>query len=414
MKQGVIFIVISALFLSLAAPSHATVVSTNSQDCSVIDTTDGHTEDWENITSLKEDQSSVEGTTYYYKDSAWVTEKPESPEASVNLDQWTDITLMKMCTTADDMFMMMETTWPMMTYKKDGKYVDWWYSVDGQGASLPLPADWPYNMVWKMQDVEGAGDIIYFVADIEMFEGVNDFDDGTDFPTLWLYEETNTELSFEDATWNPAEDTKLTRIALSDDEEANNDQPDCEDNDQDCQENNFEEISEELEEFQAFEVRQQISELFEYADFSYGDVINISVAMYNMTDLNIVSESHSVYVTEQTDTASYKMSKRGVRKLRALKNSKSEESIRLQWRPYKSNERYAKAYQIKVWEEGKVKPVQIVRNTQRSSYTIRNLEPGTTYRAIVRAVNHPDTYTKAKDKLSAWSSGYKWTTDPIQ
>ncbi len=404
MKRGGFFVIISAIFFSIAMPSQAAVVSTNSQDCSVIDTTDGHTEDWENITSLKDDPSSVKGTTYYYSDGEWVTEKPANPEASVNLDQWTDITLMKMCTTADDMFMMMETTWPMMTYKKDGEYVDWWYSFNENDESLPMPADWPYSMVWKMQDVEGAGGIIYFVADLEMTAGVNDFNDDVDFPTLWLYEESDTELSFEEASWNPNEDTKLTRIALSDDEEVDSDLP----------EEGVEEASQEEEAFQAFEVRQQIHELFEYADFSYGDVINISVAMYNMTDLNIVSESHSVYVAEQTDTASYKMSKRGVRKLRAIKNTVSTESIRLHWKPYKNNGSYAKAYQIKVWEEGKENPVQIVRNIKRSSHTMRNLEPGTTYRAIVRAVNHPDTYTKTKDKLSAWSSGYKWSTDIIQ
>lgn len=406
MRRFSIFIATMVFMLFAATPS-AHAIKINSLDCSGIDPTDGNVQDWDNIDFLINNEESVEGTTYYLNSDTdeWETVEPSNWRYSMNMEQQANIQQMKVCNT-DRFLLMLRTEQPMMKVY-DGEndtYVDFWSGQDSgeeqQGERVPftLPADYHYWMVWKMQDAEAAGSIIYFAADLTMDEGrTGDFesDIADPVPQLYLYEESNGDLPFEDATFDPFQDTQLTTIETSHDQEEGSEcaegQDGCES--QQVQKNDY-----------AFEVSQDITELFTYADFKYGDTINMSAAMYNSDEFSSTSGRSSLSLEDETETQEYTFSKRAVRGLTAVSETGTADSIQLTWKKMKN----AKSYQIKLINPDTDEVIQVIKSGKKNTYTFTGLDAGTSYRAVVRA---KISKKGAKKNFSAWSSGYKWTTE---
>lgn len=382
-------------------------IAVNSLDCSGIDTTDGNVEDWTNISDLIATDESVDGTTYYLQeDGTWTDSEPDEWQYSANLDQQANIQQMKVCNT-DTFFMMLRTEEPMMFFydKENDTYVDFWswQDFDGDGrqdAGFTLPADYHYWMVWKMQDVEGTGSILYFAADLTMDEGreLSNFDaEATDrVPQLYLYRESEEGIAYDDAVFDPFEDTELTTIEISEDESGCD--PNDESDDAACSQDKTDKSS------YAFEVSQDISELFKYSDFSYGDTINMSAAMYNSDEFNAASGRAVLQLVDATETEEYTFSQQAVRKLSLDSNSVTSASAKLAWKKMKN----ATSYQMKLINPNNDKTIRVIKNIKKIQHTTRSLQTNTTYRAVVRAVLPKKN---GKKQFSAWSSGVKWTTE---
>lgn len=375
----------------LALPTHA--LSINSLDCSNIDTTDGNTTDWDNIPLLVDSEANITGTTYYLdSDTAtWTTTEPTHYQYSTNVEQWADITKMKICNTADDFFMMMEGAFPMMAvYDHDNdQYISIFAVDENQQALFTQPESFDYWMTWKFQDVAGTGSIIYFAAHIYMPEGEIDQSGDVDNPQLFLYEDSDTSATFETASFDPNADTELTTIAISD--QGDKDQEGC---DQDC--GQVENV--------AFEVRQNITKFFDYADFSYGDTVNVSMAMYNNELFSEANIGRNISAVDETEGGKYTISKNGVRKLKRVSGSLTSSSVRLTWKEYPQ----AKTYQMKLIDPETDTVIQTVKGIGKNYKTLSGLDADTSYRAVIRAVIKGKT---GSDQFSAWSSSFKWTTD---
>lgn len=384
-------------------PTHALTVS--SQDCSAIDPTDGNVEDWEGIPDLINTTDSVEGTVYYLDSDSneWSTTEPENWQYSANLEQQANIQQMKVCNT-DTFLMMLRTEEPMMFFYDQAadSYIDFWNvyeDADGNPVNFTLPADYHYWMVWKMQAADGTGAITYMAADLTMDEGrelSGNSDEEDRVPTLYLYEESE-DVDYATADFNPNTDTELTTIALSEDEGQEVDCSSGENTDPAC------ETQEIDKEFYAFEVSQDISELFTYADFAYGHTINMSAAMYNSDEFATASGASVFSLLDETDTQEYTFSKRAMTDLHPVKKSTSSKRITLTWDKLKT----ANSYQIKLINPNNDKVVDVIRGIDATKYTLKGLTADTSYRAIVRGVIRKN----GKKTYSAWSSGYKWTTD---
>lgn len=380
-------------------PAQALTVS--SQDCSGIDTTDGSVADWSNIPDLINTTDSVTGTTYYLDSdtSEWATTEPSNWRYSANLDQQANIQEMKMCNT-DIMQLMLRTQEPMMNfYDRENDNYTSFYSSYGEWpdmTSFTLPADYHYWMVWKMQAADGSGSIIYFAANLGMdagstLDGQNQSDPTTQVPQLFLYQESDTTAAFDDATFDANVDTELTQIEVSQNDSSNCNQETGEG----CQSPTTEKDN------TAFEVSQDISELFNYADFQYGDTINISAAMYNSDDFAIAAVGSTVI--DQTSTTKYTFSKKAVTGLKSVAGSSTDTSIRLAWSKIKT----ATSYQIRLIDPETNEVLGTLRGIDTTKYTLTGLTSNTTYRVIVRAVTRKPS---GKKTYSAWSSTYKWTT----
>lgn len=381
-------------------PAHALTVS--SQDCSAIDTTDGNVEDWENIPYLINTDDEVTGTTYYLDNDTdeWTTAEPSDWRYSANLDKQANIQEMKMCNT-DIMQLMLRTEEPMMNFydNENDNYTSFYSNIseDGDQEFLTLPADYHYWMVWKMQDAAATGSIIYLAANLEMdggdtLDGSNQDDPDTQIPQLFLYQESDTATTFDEATFDANVDEKLVQIELSE----NEDESSCdEETGEGCESPTVEKND------TAFEVSQDISELFTYADFAYGDTINISAAMYNSDEFSIAADASSIL--DETATKKYTFSKQAITDFHPVKQSTKAHSITLTWDKLTN----ADGYQIKLINPNNDKMLDLIRGISTTQYKLTGLTADTTYRAIVRAVIRKN----GKKTYSAWSSGYKWTTD---
>lgn len=380
-------------------PAHALTVS--SQDCSAIDTTDGNVEDWENIPYLINTDDEVEGTTYYLdNDTAeWTTTEPSDWRYSANLDKQANIQEMKMCNT-DIMQLMLRTEEPMMNFydSENDNYTSFYsyYGDDQEQSSFTLPADYHYWMVWKMESADGSGAIIYMAANLEIdagttLDGNGQDDPDTQVPQLYLYEESDADALFDDASFDANVDEQLVQIELSQEGENDCDQETGEG----CDSPTVEKSN------TAFEVSQNIAELFEYADFVYGDTINISAAMYNSDEFSIAADASSIL--DETATKKYTFSKRAITDFHPVKQSTKATSITLTWDKLTN----ADGYQIKLINPNNDKMLELIRGVDTTQYKVTGLDADTSYRAIVRAVIRKN----GKKTYSAWSSGYKWTTD---
>lgn len=390
------------LFGASIAPASA--VAVNSFDCSGIDTMDGTVGDWENIQYLINTDDSVKGTTYYLDSASleWSTTEPSSWRYSANLEQQANIQQMKVCNT-DTFFLMLRTEEPMMMFydKENDTYVDIWNGQSLIGESFTLPADYHYWMVWKMQDVEGAGGIIYLAADLTMDKGrvLNGDSDREDpVPKLYLYRETDTDLSFDEATFDASNDTRLAEIELSNEDES--DCPVSENGDPKCEPEVIEKSN------LAFEVSQNITQLFKYADFKFGDTINMSAAMYNSDSFGSASTENRLVlaVADTTDTKEYTFTQRPVRKLTAVEDTLTDSAVRLKWKPFAR----ARAYQIRLINPETDEIIKTITKIKVPRVNLSGLDSETDYRAVVRAVLPLKNGTQ---QYSAWSSGYRWTTE---
>ncbi|MEK7540153.1 MAG: fibronectin type III domain-containing protein [Patescibacteria group bacterium] len=374
----------------LALPAHALTI--NSLDCSNIDTTDGNTADWDNIPFLVDSEASITGTTYYLDGDSgeWTTTEPTTYQYSTNIDQWADIKKMKICNTADDFFMMMEGAFPMMAIydHENDQYVSIYSVGENFEALFTQPVDFDYWMTWKFRDTGETGSIIYFAAHINLPEGELDMSGGVDNPQLFLYEDSDTAATFETATFDPNQDTELTTIEIS---ENQGEQGEC---DEDC--GQVENV--------AFEVRQNITKFFEYADFSYGDTVNVSMAMYNNDLFEEANGNSHLTAVDETEGGEYTISKNGVRKLKRVAGSLSAKTVRLTWKDYPK----AASYQIKLINPKNDEVIRTIKDVMDNKKTIKGLQADHAYRATVRAVIKGKT---GAAKFSAWSSSYKWTTD---
>ena len=374
----------------LALPAHALTI--NSLDCSNIDTTDGNTADWDNIPFLVDSEASITGTTYYLDGDSgeWTTTEPTTYQYSTNIDQWADIKKMKICNTADDFFMMMEGAFPMMAIydHENDQYVSIYSVGENFEAIFTQPVDFDYWMTWKFRDTGETGSIIYFAAHINLPEGELDMSGGVDNPQLFLYEDSDTAATFETATFDPNQDTELTTIEIS---ENQGEQGEC---DEDC--GQVENV--------AFEVRQNITKFFEYADFSYGDTVNVSMAMYNNDLFEEANGNSHLTAVDETEGGEYTISKNGVRKLKRVAGSLSAKTVRLTWKDYPK----AASYQIKLINPKNDEVIRTIKDVMDNKKTIKGLQADHAYRATVRAVIKGKT---GAAKFSAWSSSYKWTTD---
>lgn len=401
MKKALLATAIMVLFgFGLVVQTNALTVST--QDCSVIDPSDGDTSDWADIEYLVEPNENPEdGTNYYYDtdNSEWTTDSTVDWRYRTNLEQWAYITSMKVCNTADDFFLNLENDMPMFSYydKQLKMYFDFWMPISSDFSEfLTMPADFKYWMVWKMQDVNAEGNIIYFAANLLMEVDSNEQEE--DHPKLYFYEESDATTTYEEATFNPNEDTKLTRVQTTNDEADMGDDM-CGPKDQEC-EITLADYGFKSKKDMAFEVRQDITEFFNYADFGYGDQVNLTVAMYDSDDFSVTSSTPiTVLATDESDSGKYRFSKKGVRNLRKVKGSKKKTSMRLQWKKFKNK----RNYQVKVYKASNDKLVKTLKSIKKNKKTITGLKTSTEYRAIVRA-------KKKNGKYSAWSSGYKWET----
>lgn len=388
-----------------ALTNHASALTVNSFDCSGIDTSDGNVEDWANIDYLINTDDSVEGTTYYLDADTleWETTEPSNWRFSMNSEQQGNIQEMKVCNT-DVFLMMLRTEEPMMMFydQENDTYVDFWSGEQYIGEPFTLPADYHYWMTWKMQDVAGEGNIIYFAADLRMDAGRElsfETDTVDRVPKLYLFEESDTDTTFEEATFDPTQDTELTTIEVSNDEESECDseqegeQEGCEPKDVD--KSNY-----------AFEIRQEIAELFQFADFAYGDTINMAAAMYNSDHFSseATGEQLTLTVADETETNEYTFTKRAVRNVSAVSDTTTDSSIRLKWKKMPK----ARGYQIKLIDPETDEVIKTIKKVKGTRKTITGLDADTTYRAVVRAVLPPKN---KKANFSAWSSGYKWSTD---
>lgn len=384
-------------------PVHALAV--NSLDCSGIDTQDGNVEDWGSIDFLIDTDDTVDGTTYYLQDDGtWTTAEPDDWQYSLNLEKQANIQQMKVCNT-DIFLMMLRTEEPMMMVydRNQDSYVDFWSRIaheDGSSTSFTLPADYPYWMVWKMQDVTGQGNIIYFAADLRMDAGKDLSAEQTEddrIPKLYLYEESEDGIAYDDATFHPDADTRLTQISISEDGPSCDLKDDADD--AGCQPETLS-----SKESYAFEVSQDISELFQYADFKYGDTVNMSAAMYNADEFAQTSGRRALQVVDATETQEYTFSQQAVRSLAVREKAVTDRSARLQWKTIKK----ARSYQMKLLNPKNDQTVRVIKNIRKNTHTVRALKAATNYRAIVRAVLPPKN---GKGRFSAWSSGVRWTTE---
>ena len=379
-------------------PRVSQALTVDSFDCSGIDVTDGNTDDWENIPYLIQTDESVTGTTYYLADdNSWTTTESEDWRYSMNLEQQANIQEMKICNT-DTFFLLLNTQQPMMSVydlKQDG-YVDLWTAydttADEEDTYFTLPADYHYWMVWAMQAADGTGSIMYLAADLAMDAG--DVQD-VQVPKLYLFKDSDLTATFDSAEFDPTEDTELTTIELSDDDPC--DVP-ADEAPETCEPDVIDRND------SAFEVSQNIAELFHYADFAFGDTINIVAAMYNSDTFGTVASSQTITAIDTTETGQYTFSDRPVRNLHPLKHSLGTSTITLKWKPLVKAHRY----QLKLINPKNDKILRFIKNIEHPHYTLKKLDSGTDYRAAVRAVLR----NSASDKTySAWSSGYKWTTN---
>ncbi|MBI2411310.1 MAG: fibronectin type III domain-containing protein [Candidatus Kerfeldbacteria bacterium] len=405
MKRNLLLMTAIMLCFSFGSQSvHALTV--NSFDCSGIDTTDGNVADWENINYLIDTDETVDGTISYLDSDTgeWTNEEPENWRYSANLTQQANIQQMKVCNT-DTFFMMLRTEEPMMYFydQEQDQYVDFWSRMENEdgsdGGNFTLPADYHYWMVWKVQDIAGEGSIMYFAADLTMDEGRElngDSEENDRVPKLYLYEESDEDVTFDDAMFDPNEDTELQTIDLSEDEQS------CDSNDaSDDAECNADIVSKED---YAFEVSQDISELFKYADFKYGDTVNLSAAMYNSDTFSDSSGRAVLTLADETATEQYTFTQRAVRHLSGDEEKITDRSAVLTWVKMKG----AKSYQIKLLNPKNDQTIRVIKNIKTRRHTVRALQANTQYRAIVRAVLGKKE--NGKQQFSAWSSGFKWTT----
>lgn len=382
--------------LLVIMPRAGQALTVDSFDCSGIDVTDGNTDDWNNISYLIQTDESVAGTTYYLEDDSWTTTEPTDWRYSMNLEQQANIQEMKVCNT-DTFFLLLNTEQPMMSVydKKQAGYVDLWTAydttADGEDVYFTLPDDYHYWMVWAMQAADGTGSIIYLAADLEMDAGaVQD----VQVPKLYLFEDSDAKATFDTAEFDPTEDTELTTIELSDDDPCDVPADEVPDS---CAADVIDRDD------SAFEVSQNIAELFHYADFAFGDTINIVATMYNSDAFGTTTTSRTISVVDTTETGQYTFSDRPVRDLHPLKNSLGAATITLKWKPLAKAHRY----QLKLINPKNDKVLRLIKNIDRARYTFKKLTPGTEYRVVVRAVLRDSADVKT---YSAWSSGYKWTT----
>lgn len=387
--------------VAAAVPTHALTVST--LDCSGIDTQDGHVQDWENIPYLIDTQETVDGTTYYLtEDMEWITDEPGDYVYSVNLEKQANIQEMKVCNT-DIFLMMLRTEEPMMAFydRANDTYVDFWQGIegdDGSFTSFTLPADYHYWMVWKMQKADGAGAITYMAADLTMDEGREldgDADAEDPVPGLYLYEETDA-VSYDEADFNPLEDTQLTEIELS--EQDGECDPEDESDDAYCEPDDL--SGDDI----AFEVSQNIAQLFEYADFSYGDTINMTGFMYNSDTFESATGTSHMSVVDATETTEYTFSQRAIRGLNVESDYLTDKRAKLTWKSMKN----ARSYTLRLINPISGYTVRTIQDIEKPHKTIKSLKSDTTYRAIVRAVLPK---VDGEKQFSAWSSGVRFTTD---
>lgn len=400
--RGLTLALMLALVVVWRTPAHA--ITVNSLDCSGIDPADGNVEDWVNVPDLINTDESVTGAVYYLDSDSgeWTSTEPDNWNYSANLEQQANIQQMKVCNT-DMFFLMLRTEEPMMFFydKENDTYVDFWTRSEEMPDGFTLPADYHYWMVWQMQDVNAEGSILYFAADLTMdagreLGGGSDIDQTDSVPTLYIYEESDV-VAYEDASFDPNQDTQLAEIAISD--EGGGEGCDGENPNPECQPEEVEDSSN-----YAFEVSQDISELFQYADFNYGDTINMRAAMYNSDLFSESSGRSSLSVVDATETEEYTFSQRAVRNLEPVTDSATDRSIGLKWRRLKG----AQSYQIKLLNPSNDQTVRVIKNITKSRHTVRALKANTTYRAVVRAVLPKKNGMK---QFSAWSSGYRWTTE---
>lgn len=393
------FVVSVVAWMGVSAPAHALTV--NSADCSGIDTTDGNVEDWADVPFLINTEDSVEGTTYYLDSDSgdWTTAEPDNWQYSMNPEQQANIQQMKVCNT-DIFLMMLRTEEPMMFMydKENDTYVDFYSRIDngdGSETTFTMPADFHYWMVWKMQAADGSGSIMYFAADLEMDAGLDLSQPQENFPALYLFEEAE-DVAYEDAAFDPNQDTELTTIEVSNSEENQN--VDCggESPDPSC------EIEPVSKKYYAFEVSQDISDLFEFADFQYGDTINMSAAMYSTDTFMGSSDRSTLTVADQTQTKKYTFTGKPITGL--TQGDVTSTTAELTWKKMKRTT----SYQVRLIDAATDETIRTIKGIQKARATITDLDPDTRYRVIVRARIKKKS---GKVALSAWSSSVSWTTE---
>lgn len=387
-----------ALFGISAGVHSAQALSVSTLDCSGIDTSDNNVADWSEIDYLIDSSASVAGTTYYLDSvtDEWTTSEPADWRYSANLDKQANIQEMKMCNT-DIMAMMLRTEEPMMNFydQENDNYTSFYSGYGDERQSFTMPADYHYWMVWKMQAADGSGAITYLAANLEIdagtvLDGSNQEDASTQVPKLYLYEESDANATFAEASFDANSDDRLVRIATT------------RENSGDCNEETNEGCEEPTTEKNdtAFEITQDISELFNYADFRYGDTINITAAMYNSDEFSVATASG---VVDETAKKKYTFSKKAVTDLRAPASYQTATTIKLKWDAINN----ATSYQVRLIDPETDTVMARYKGIENTNYTLTDLTASTTYRVIVRSVRRKDNGDKT---YSAWSSGYRWTT----
>ncbi len=397
MKHVLSILTTSVLFFCIAVSANA--ISVNTLNCSFIDTNDGNTNDWQQVKQwlVNNDAADIVGTTYYLDADTeeWTTTEPEAYVISMNMDKWADLTKMKTCNTGDYIKFMMVHTNPMFSYydHQVGAFFES-YVPTADGTWVDYPADWNYWMAWKMQKADETGAITYFAANVGVSAGSPMQHDGG--PDLYIYEESE-DVEYDEASFDPFTDTQLATVAVSDEPEGPEEDWECDG--ETCTLANRDDYAVSDIELQAFEVKQGITKLFKHADFSHTDIVRMSVAMINEDTLGATGEGYGSATVDESESALYKFSKRGVRKVGKVKGTLKKKHVRLKWNAFKNKKRY----QVRIYNVASGKLVKNVKGVVKKKKTVKGLKSGTEYRAVVRA-------KKKNGKFSAWSSGYKFTT----
>lgn len=270
---------------------------------------DNDTSDWADVDALISDPGTTTGITYFWDGTQWLTAEPPAYDYSTNVDQMADLENIKMCNDMKAMYLYVDAQHPMFGIFSVADQIFQEYP-DPETLNIGMPQAFDYWMVYQMQK-QGSDSIYHYGIHLVSDLGDAGLESG---PTKQaLYEDDG------DGTFNPNLDTELAEF---------------EDNNADLYEGSDTSKGKSFDQEGGLEVGLYLVNadgegLFTSTDISYGDTMNVSVAMYPSS--SFTAATATTQSVEQTENFEYKIAKVGVQNVRVPKKLKKKKKVTVKW-----------------------------------------------------------------------------------
>lgn len=331
------------------------------EDCPI--TIDNDTSDWEDVDALVDEEGDTVGVDWYWTGSEWTSTEPDSYQYSTNVQQMADLETIKMCNDITSAYLYVDAQHPMFGVfnTTTNEYEEFGDPEDEENEGPEgMPEDFDYWMVYELQK-EGSSSVYYYGIHLVAEEGDYGMTDG---PTHFgLYEDDG------DGEFDPNVDEELAEF-----EDSNDNIPEeGEDGGKEFDQEGGLEVTLDL-------INEDGVGVFTETDISYGDTVNITVAMYLNSDFS-TSAVRSVVAADETDAFEYQIAREGVENVQAKKKKRKRKKVTVQWDEVEA----ASKYRVALYNRKLTKRLRVLKTTNTKK-VVKRLKPNRKYKVKVRAI----------------------------